>query len=85
MKPTEEISANELQLELKYCERCGGLWLRPVGAAQVYCAHCEPEMSELPAPARKRPRMPGGPRWSRNTGGSRKYGSADLEAVGGVA
>ena len=27
-------------LELKYCERCGGLWLRPCGAAVVYCRAC---------------------------------------------
>jgi hypothetical protein len=32
--------ANQTQLELKYCERCGGLWLRPVGGGQIYCAGC---------------------------------------------
>jgi Zn-finger nucleic acid-binding protein len=26
--------ANELQFELKYCERCGGLWLRPAGGGR---------------------------------------------------
>ncbi len=50
-----------IQLELKYCERCGGLWLRLRGAHQVYCAACELEMLQLPAPARVpcRPRLPG--------------------------
>ena len=27
-------------LELKYCERCGGLWLRRKGDAQVHCEAC---------------------------------------------
>ncbi len=26
------------QLELKYCERCGALWLRLRGVQDVYCA-----------------------------------------------
>jgi hypothetical protein len=39
---------NEEALELKYCERCGGLWLRPVGGGQIYCVPCSCEMSELP-------------------------------------
>jgi hypothetical protein len=52
---------NEEALELKYCERCGGLWLRPVGGGQIYCAPCSHEMSELP-PSSNEPddaRMPG--------------------------
>jgi hypothetical protein len=27
-------------LELKYCERCGGLWLRQKGESSVYCESC---------------------------------------------
>ncbi len=38
-------STSELQFELKYCERCGGLWLRPVGGPQVYCAGCARAMA----------------------------------------
>jgi Zn-finger nucleic acid-binding protein len=38
-----------IQLELKYCERCGGLWLRPLGADQVYCPPCIPKMMEFSA------------------------------------
>jgi hypothetical protein len=26
--------------ELKYCEFCGALWLRPQGTAEVYCETC---------------------------------------------
>ena len=42
------------QLELKYCERCGGLWLRRKGCRQVYCWPCIPKMAEF-AVAKKRP------------------------------
>ena len=36
-----EIDELEIvQLELKYCESCGGLWLRPKGSQQVECAAC---------------------------------------------
>jgi len=47
-------------LELKYCERCGGLWLREKGETQVYCAPCALEVAELPAPTKRRmrPRLP---------------------------
>lgn len=34
--------------ELKYCERCGGLWLRARGADALYCAGCARLMRELP-------------------------------------
>jgi hypothetical protein len=27
-------------MELKYCERCGGLWLRPRGSGLIYCPSC---------------------------------------------
>ena len=43
-----EIGDPEIvQLELKYCERCGGLWLRLRGAPDVYCTACAEEMLEL--------------------------------------
>jgi len=38
----------EIQVELKYCERCGGLWLRPQGADGVYCAGCRVRLAALP-------------------------------------
>lgn len=48
-----------VQLELKYCERCGGLWLRLQGSAEVYCTACVADLSEYPAPRTKsRPRLP---------------------------
>ncbi|OLC97646.1 MAG: hypothetical protein AUH86_07130 [Acidobacteria bacterium 13_1_40CM_4_58_4] len=56
-----EIEDREIvQLELKYCERCGSLWLRPLGAPDVYCAACAVEILDLPAPPKKpsKPRLP---------------------------
>lgn len=35
-------------LELKYCERCGGLWLRPRGWAGVHCASCRACVAAMP-------------------------------------
>ena len=48
MKTEKSRSKNEESFELKYCERCGGLWLRPVSGGQIYCVACSREMSELP-------------------------------------
>ena len=45
--------ANELQFELKYCERCGGLWLRPAGGGQIYCVDCGRQMAQLPPISRE--------------------------------
>jgi hypothetical protein len=41
--------ATLVYLHLKYCERCGGLWLRPEGDATPYCPRCEHFMAALPA------------------------------------
>jgi ribosomal protein S27AE len=47
-----------IRMELKYCERCGGLFLRQAESARVYCVTCGPAMQEmaigkkLPASAR---------------------------------
>ena len=40
------------KLELKYCERCGGLCVRPHRADTVYCASCAEAIAELPPPRR---------------------------------
>ena len=40
--------ATLVYLQLKYCERCGGLWLRPDGTATAYCPNCERLMAALP-------------------------------------
>ena len=47
-------------LELKYCERCGKLWLRPRGTAGSYCEACSTEIPYFPLCGRRisRPRLP---------------------------
>ena len=59
-----EIEGLEIvRLELKYCERCGGLWMRIWGSEDVYCPSCAVQMSDLPAVRRKRkPHLPGSDR-----------------------
>jgi hypothetical protein len=47
-------------LELKYCEQCGGLWLRQRGSEECYCAACARFLEDIP------PR----PRDNRRRGGS---------------
>lgn len=52
-------------LELKYCERCGGLWLRRLGTGEVHCAACASERPDFPLCGRRvsRPQVPrNGPR-----------------------
>jgi len=36
----EPFGNDSIQLELKYCERCGRLGLRPKGSDLVLCAAC---------------------------------------------
>lgn len=55
------------RLELKYCEGCGGLQVRPVGSGLVYCLRCETRqadertpLAQPPRRARRRPRLPRG-------------------------
>ena len=86
----KQRSTNELQLELKYCERCGALWLRPVGGRQIYCVTCGRAMGELPPASHKAgvPRVPRGPRWGADEesfDGYEEYDWLDLDTAGGVA
>jgi len=46
-----------VHLELKYCECCGGLWLRPKNADDVYCESCVLQMSDFPAVGARPPRV----------------------------
>jgi len=51
------MESQEIQVELKYCERCGGLWLRPRGADGVYCASCRVRLAAMPNPEEAPPRQ----------------------------
>jgi hypothetical protein len=50
----------QVGVELKYCEHCGGLWVRECGAGTVYCEKCQRKVADLPAPKTKarRPALP---------------------------
>jgi ferredoxin len=45
-------ASNEVGVELKYCEHCGGLWVRECGTG-VYCKACQPKVADLPIPPQK--------------------------------
>ena len=48
-----------MSVELKYCERCGGLWLRECGSDQVYCVRCLTLLDDWPSsPNRQVVRLP---------------------------
>jgi len=50
-----------VELELKYCERCGSLWLRPKGVQEVYCSRCLAKIAQLGGwwKSKSKPRLPG--------------------------
>jgi len=50
------MEGSEIQVELKYCERCGGLWLRQEGTNGVYCASCRERLAAMPNPGEAPPR-----------------------------
>ena len=47
-------SADCKVLELKICERCGGLWMRPAGSRWIYCGPCKRRVEQLP-PVQQKP------------------------------
>ena len=49
MRATEETGIGKTRIELKYCECCGGLWLRRAGAQEVCCPACVEAWAGLPA------------------------------------
>ena len=48
----KDSEKRELRMELKYCEHCGGLWIRE-GGAGVYCGRCRTKVADLPVPKKK--------------------------------
>jgi len=45
-----QAQAETQKLDLKVCERCGGLWLRPQESRWRYCRRCKPKVDRLPVP-----------------------------------
>jgi hypothetical protein len=78
------------QVELKYCERCGGLFLRRPASAVVYCIDCsarfagDPDLALVLAPTSRRrgrpARLARGPKTQRND----LYGAAQIESLQGA-
>ena len=60
---TKRGKSGSVRMELKYCEHCGGLYVRE-GGAGVYCERCQPKVAELPVPKKKpgKIHLPQGPR-----------------------
>jgi len=55
MKPSEEKHDGVVRLELKVCECCAVLWLRPAGKAWRYCRRCVRPVSEMAKAPLKQP------------------------------
>ena len=91
---SENTKTKEVRVELKYCERCGGLWVRECGAGEVYCGNCRAQVADLPIP-KKKPHRVGLPvrrsslveNYACKNGNDdlRDDDSLDFEAAGGVA
>ncbi len=47
MNFTDKIECTDAEVELKYCERCGGLFLRLLGASLIYCGACKAHWAAL--------------------------------------
>ena len=77
----------EVRVELKYCEHCGGLWVRERGAGVVFCERCREKVDDFPM-RKKRPgrvRLPDGPRSAAAYKVVSDEEARDIEAMGGVA
>lgn len=75
------------RMELKYCEHCGGLWVRE-GGGGVYCGKCQAKVADLPMGKRKHPGkvvLPIGKRAVADDLELPSDDELDLEGVGGVA
>jgi len=89
MKAKGNNTTTKESLELKYCERCGGLCLHPVGGEQIYCVTCARQIAELP-PASHEPETARMRQGSRGVYGGDLRGNGeaeceDMDAAGGAA
>jgi Zn-finger nucleic acid-binding protein len=80
--------SGSVRVELKYCEHCGGLWVRE-GGGGVYCERCQPKVADLAmSKRRKRSNRLTLPQRSRTVLEEPEFeirNFGDLEAAGGVA
>lgn len=75
-----------IRMELKYCEHCGGLWVRE-GGAGVYCDKCQEKVADLPVPKKKSGRivLPVGRKTVVDEQPNVAWNELEFEAAGGVA
>jgi hypothetical protein len=89
MKRQEGEASGEVGMELKYCEHCGGLWVRERGTGTVYCDRCQAKVADLPAAKKGSGRLilPVGPHAEVDDCKMdvEVEDGADMEAMGGVA
>lgn len=81
-----DIENGHVRVELKYCEHCGGLWVRE-GGAGAYCEKCASKVADLPVP-KKRGRQATLPVRRQTVVEDCAFEipeGSDLEAAGGVA
>jgi len=82
-------SSNEVGVELKYCEHCGGLWVRECGSGLIYCEKCRLAVADLPVPKkpvrRVRPPVRMERTFEQDTFEIDIESGTDFEAAGGVA
>jgi hypothetical protein len=88
MKSVGGMEVHEILIELKYCERCGGLWLRLQGANAVYCAGCQVVVEARRNPALAPPFKPRPHRWRDQRTDKRRadfHSSGRIDCLQGVA
>jgi len=91
MNFTSRTEDPRVRVELKYCERCGGLFLRRLAEERVYCADCmvhlarQMDPGETPSKALRGKLR--GRRRARNTGADRGQlgNTGHVECLQGVA
>jgi Zn-finger nucleic acid-binding protein len=57
MNFSQVIEQGEVAVELKYCERCGGLWLRRTHEDGSYCERCRAAVAAWPRTGRGRKKL----------------------------
>jgi hypothetical protein len=89
MNFTDTLEGAERNVELKYCERCGGLFLRDPEAGIVYCESCASRMANPDAAGLISPRSRRRNRGARLASGPGRepklQGNAHIKCLRGVA
>jgi hypothetical protein len=85
---TIEQDSQVVHLELKYCERCGSLWLREADSRGIYCERCEAAVDRMAPSTRHRntARVPGSEYGAQlPPGGAMDINASDEDATGDLS